>query len=316
MPQRRNPERELIVSLACVVACVLLALLSTGRDGTRRAMDAVASALVPLERPAVFVMDRIGQFRRWTAERRELLMELAELREENRELKMQSGSKIADEIRKHVRPENRYPVVYRDPRTWWEELRISTQGRTFEPGSAVLDGSDLMGVITSQSGDNAWVRLITSANFYVPVVVEETREIGVVTGDNESGKTTVANFIRSMLYGMRESGFYERYLPYDYDGVYGGSMKVLTGALGGNQILYSLVEELMPDTEQFSYSYQGNMQELDHIYVTSALWDKAASATWSDVCFIPHINSMFTRNNHYNLSDHDPAIINIPGAFE
>ena len=207
MPQRRNPERELIVSLACVVACVLLALLSTGRDGTRRAMDAVASALVPLERPAVFVMDRIGQFRRWTAERRELLMELAELREENRELKMQSGSKIADEIRKHVRPENRYPVVYRDPRTWWEELRISTQGRTFEPGSAVLDGSDLMGVITSQSGDNAWVRLITSANFYVPVVVEETREIGVVTGDNEGG-------------------VWLRYLPSDGD--YKPGMRVLT----------------------------------------------------------------------------------------
>lgn len=100
------------------------------------------------------------------------------------------------------------------------------------------------------------------------------------------------------------------------DFAFGTPMKVLTGTLGGNQILYSLVEELMPDTEQFSYSYQGNMQELDHIYVTSALWDKAASATWSDVCFIPHINSMFTRNNHYNLSDHDPAIINIPGAFE
>ena len=162
MPQRRNPERELIVSLACVVACVLLALLSTGRDGTRRAMDAVASALVPLERPAVFVMDRIGQFRRWTAERRELLMELAELREENRELKMQSGSKIADEIRKHVRPENRYPVVYRDPRTWWEELRISTQGRTFEPGSAVI------GVVTGDNEGGVWLRYLPSDGDYKP----------------------------------------------------------------------------------------------------------------------------------------------------
>mgnify|MGYP002624056194 FL=1 len=100
------------------------------------------------------------------------------------------------------------------------------------------------------------------------------------------------------------------------DFAYGTPMKVLTGVRGGSQILYSLVEELMPDTEQFSYTYQGNMQELDHIYVSASLWQKVSGSSWKDVCFIPHINSMFTRNNHYNLSDHDPAIINIPGAFD
>ena len=57
MSQRSNFERELIVSLACIIACVLLALVSTGREGTRRAMDTVASLLVPLERPAVTAMD-------------------------------------------------------------------------------------------------------------------------------------------------------------------------------------------------------------------------------------------------------------------
>ena len=207
MPQRRDPERELIVSLVCIIACVLLALVSTGREGTRRAMDSVASLLVPLERPAVTAMDTLGHFRRWTAERRELLLELAELREENRGLMMKMGLKIAEDFRRHARAENRYPVVYRDPRTWWEELRIGAEGKRFEPGAAVLDGSDLMGVITSQEGDSAWVRLITSANFFVPVVVEETREIGVVTGDNEGG-------------------VWLRYLPSDGD--YKPGMKVLT----------------------------------------------------------------------------------------
>ena len=207
MSQRSNLERELIVSLACIIACALLALVSTGREGTRRAMDAVASLLVPLERPAVTAMDTIGRFRRWTAERRQLLLELAELREENRELMMKMGLKIAAEFRRHSRPENRFPVVYRDPRTWWEELRISAEGKHFQPGAAVLDGSDLMGVITSQTGDSAWVRLITSSSFYVPVVVEETREIGVVTGDNEGG-------------------VWLRYLPSDGD--YKPGMKVLT----------------------------------------------------------------------------------------
>lgn len=207
MQQRRNFERELIASMSCVIACVLLALLSVGRGGTRRAMDAAASFLMPLERPALFVIDRLGRLRRWTQERRDLLLEIAELRAENRELRLQSGTTLAAEFKKHARPENRYPILYRNPSSWWDEMRIGTRGDTFAPGSAVFDGTDLMGVVTSQDGGSAWVRLITSSNFYVPVVVEETREIGVVTGDSEGG-------------------VWLRYLPQDGD--YRPGMKVLT----------------------------------------------------------------------------------------
>ncbi len=207
MLQQKNFERELIASLACVIACVIVALVSTGRDGTRAAMDAVAALLVPLERPAVYAMNCVENARRWTADRRALLQELAELREENRELRTLSGAGITEEFRRYARAENRYPVVYRDPRTWWEDVRIGTMGKSFEPGSAVLDGADLMGVVMSQSGGSAWVRLITSANFYAPVVVEQTREIGVVTGDNEGG-------------------VWLRYLPSDGD--YKPGMRVLT----------------------------------------------------------------------------------------
>ncbi|WP_294430213.1 carboxypeptidase regulatory-like domain-containing protein [uncultured Treponema sp.] len=92
------------------------------------------------------------------------------------------------------------------------------------------------------------------------------------------------------------------------------------------QVLWSVVEELMPYVEQFSYTYRGNMQEIDHIFVSEALWKKVepyaledktdkTNTAWKDYCFIPHINSMFSRNNHINLSDHDPDIIRIPGAF-
>lgn len=51
--------------------------------------------------------------------------------------------------------------------------------------------------------------------------------INIITGENESGKTTIAAFIRGMLYGIPVSSeIYERYLPYDEDGVFGGTMKV------------------------------------------------------------------------------------------
>jgi len=134
-------------------------------------------------------------------------MELEELREENRALCLQAGEKISAEFKRRARSGNRLPIVFRDPSVWWEEFRIGTGDEKYAPGCAVLDGSDLVGVITSQRGGSAWVRLITSAGFYVPVVVEETREIGVVTGDNEGG-------------------VWVRYLPSDGD--YKPGMKILT----------------------------------------------------------------------------------------
>lgn len=111
------------------------------------------------------------------------------------------------------------------------------------------------------------------------------------------------------------------------DFAYSNPMQVLTGAVNRNQILYSLTEEFMPKNERFSYVYNGNYQQIDHVYVSKSLYDKAlaevggkeaaqTSGDWKKVCFIPHIDSMFTRNNHYNLSDHDPDLIRIPGVFQ
>lgn len=184
---RWNFERELIVSLLCIAACATLAVTAAGSDWTRRAMNGTAEILLWPERPAVLFMERFGQFRRWTEERRALLMELAELRDVNRTLSMQVGENVIAGLKKSSRPQNRYPIVYRHPRDWWESVRISTGKENFEPGTAVFDGSDLVGVVSSQGDGTAWVKLITSSSFYVPVVVEETREIGAVTGDNEGG---------------------------------------------------------------------------------------------------------------------------------
>lgn len=111
------------------------------------------------------------------------------------------------------------------------------------------------------------------------------------------------------------------------DFAYSNPMQVLTGAVNRNQILYSLTEEFMPKNERFSYVYNGNYQQIDHVYVSKSLYDKAlaevggkeaaqTSGDWKKVCFIPHIDSMFTRNNHYNLSDHDPDLIRIPEVFQ
>ena len=52
----------------------------------------------------------------------------------------------------------------------------------------------------------------------------------VITGENESGKTTIAVFLKSMLYGMEENDTtYDRYYPFGFQGSYGGSLTILSG---------------------------------------------------------------------------------------
>ena len=58
--------------------------------------------------------------------------------------------------------------------------------------------------------------------------------INLIYGDNEAGKSTIHSFIRGMLFGIErmrgrstaKADTYNRYLPWDYPGAYGGSMDI------------------------------------------------------------------------------------------
>ena len=51
--------------------------------------------------------------------------------------------------------------------------------------------------------------------------------MNVLTGENESGKTTIAHCIRAMFYGLDpDQEIYERYYPHDFVGLYGAKMTV------------------------------------------------------------------------------------------
>ena len=82
----------------------------------------------------------------------------------------------------------------------------------------------------------------------------------------------------------------------DYD--FSAPMQTLSGT---GAILTDLATALLPGQERYSYVYQGNSEELDHIYVTSALLNGAQ--------FQPvHVNSEFSNQ----VSDHDPMIASLP----
>ena len=92
-------------------------------------------------------------------------------------------------------------------------------------------------------------------------------------------------------------------------------MRTLTGASSGNpEVLLDLATLYKEPAERYSYVFEGNSQELDHIYVSPALlgYEVAYDAV--------HVNAEFADQ----LSDHDPIIASIgfsggddtPDAFD
>ena len=85
--------------------------------------------------------------------------------------------------------------------------------------------------------------------------IELRPAVNVITGEEGSGKSTIAAFVRCMLYGMTEEE-QESYFPYDFDGHYGGHLR-----FSADGVLYdlerdfigegSMVLRMLPDeTEQ------------------------------------------------------------------
>ena len=68
---------------------------------------------------------------------------------------------------------------------------------------------------------------------------------------------------------------------------------------GDSKILYNLIETKQ-ESERYSYNYEGNSQELDHILITKNLKNKSEFD-------IVHVNSEFSDQ----ASDHDPLLLRI-----
>jgi rod shape-determining protein MreC len=77
-------------------------------------------------------------------------------------------------------------VTLREPHSWWNEFRIDkgfNQGVIV--GLPVFQNGFLVGRVSSVSTFSSWVELLTSSASMIPVVIEETRELGVVVGDGD-----------------------------------------------------------------------------------------------------------------------------------
>lgn len=77
-------------------------------------------------------------------------------------------------------------VVIRYPEEWWREIKIDKgTADKIKVGAAVMSDGYIVGRVDRVSKHSAWVEMITSSSFQLAVVIDETRDLGVITGDDK-----------------------------------------------------------------------------------------------------------------------------------
>lgn len=148
---------------------------------------AVAVILDIPERPARLLLDGLLASRGWIRERVTLLEQMEGLRAENLALRRRIEEGLMPPL--PTTEEERTltaRVLLRSPRTWWREVRIDKGGRDgVSPGDPAMSDGFLVGRVTHVERTFSTVELLSSSGLLVPVVVDQTRDLGVVTGDEE-----------------------------------------------------------------------------------------------------------------------------------
>ena len=185
----KHPGKEWIHGLLAISASLLLLAAAPQRHVFRGGVDLLGEILKYPEYPAVALGNAVRSFSFWFTERREIQKRLETLEEENVHLRLAWTMGAAFRVKQDLERLPGYArVTLREPLSWWSEVRIgkgSGDGVSF--GAPVLQNGFLAGRVSSAESSHSWVELITSSSLMVPVVIEETRDLGVVAGDGEGG---------------------------------------------------------------------------------------------------------------------------------
>ncbi|MBL3593196.1 MAG: rod shape-determining protein MreC [Synergistaceae bacterium] len=176
------------VRIQGVIAVILALLLLGGSAGTpfKAGLERIVLAVLDYpERPIRLLLDVIIGAGGWVEERATLLEAMATLREENLHLRRRvEEGKIPPLPTEKDEKALMARVLFRSPRAWWKEIRIDRGSRDgIRLGDPALSDGFLIGRVTQVEHGFSTVELLTSSGLLVPVVVDQTRDLGVVTGD-------------------------------------------------------------------------------------------------------------------------------------
>jgi len=147
-------------------------------------VDSVNTILYYPEKPSMELRNIVKYSSNWVLERASLQERVSKLEIENQRMSealQRSGVVLPAPRGSYVAAK----VTLRYPEEWWQELRID-KGRKngITEGAAVTSEGALVGRVVRLGDNYAWVELITASSFFIAAVVDETRDLGVVNGDN------------------------------------------------------------------------------------------------------------------------------------
>jgi rod shape-determining protein MreC len=183
----RRLTREWIHGLVALTVGLFLLGASPNFGILKGIVDLTGNVLSVPEYPAVLLREFFRDLYLWSRGKSDLTRQLEYLRDENAKLQIINSVLVAERIRSELdgRMENAR-VTLREPHSWWNEFRINKGlNDGIIMGLPVFQDGFLVGRVSSVSSFSSWVELLTSPSLMIPVVVEETRELGVVVGDGE-----------------------------------------------------------------------------------------------------------------------------------
>ncbi|NLI95954.1 MAG: rod shape-determining protein MreC [Synergistaceae bacterium] len=177
----RTGTRRWIVFLGTLSFSLILAAVSPGSLPAEKAMDLVANVMTLPEWPARMLRNLVVRTVDLAAGERALRERIDRLEREN--LVLRGLLQVSTDYGTRTGT-NEGHVTLRPPTSWWSEVRIDRGAREgIRPGMAVVQDGALVGLVSRVESGSSWVELVTSSSQYIPVVVEETRDLGVLNGD-------------------------------------------------------------------------------------------------------------------------------------
>ena len=204
----RRQTREWVHGLTALILGFFLLGVGGSLGISKNVVDLLQGVLQIPEYPAVYLREVFREWWDWARSRSAMQEEIGRLRDENAKFRILNAALANDRLRTELDARmDMARVTLRAPMSWWNEIRIDKGERdNVTVGLPVFHNGYLAGRISSVSLMYAWVELLTSPSLMIPVVVEETRELGVVVGDGNG--SVFLNYIpagRGLTKGMNVS---------------------------------------------------------------------------------------------------------------
>ena len=168
--------------------CVLWAMI-TFPELHNTFVDGVNNILYYPEKPAIELRDIVKYSSNWVLERSSLRERVTKLELQNRAMSeelQRAGIQIPVPKEGNLTAK----ITLRYPDDWWHGFRIDKGSREgIKEGAAVTSEGFLIGRVIRVDKNHSWVQMITSSSFLIAAAVDETRDLGVINGDDRGNLT-------------------------------------------------------------------------------------------------------------------------------